>query len=72
MKTKVITIGNIKPNHIFPKLMESDNGIVLFTDNKSGTAVHIKNSSYSLGDVSSTWYIDNFTDFKGKLELSND
>ena len=43
----------------FPKLMRSENLIILFTEDRKGTALQ-GTSTYPIGYFSDTWYMDDF------------
>jgi len=69
----------------YPKLMQIKDGflsgsVVLFTDNKIGFVVHAKGIGFvvhgkgrhTIGKQSDYWDMDNFENFTGTLELSNE
>ena len=57
----------------YPKLMQSDNGLmVLFTESSEGFVLYDGGSDYCIGYHSSTWHDDGFKDFDGTVELNND
>ena len=59
------------PVYPFPKLMIHKDGlVVLFEESKRGMALD-SDISMSAGDYSSNWVMDNFTDFKGTIQLEN-
>jgi hypothetical protein len=70
MKVKVIESKQEIP---FPKLMESDIGtIVLFYKEREGVLLKTVPESFKeVGEYHEEWAMDCFTDFEGKLELTN-
>lgn len=73
MKSEVINNSESKKIE-FPCLMKSntnENLIVLFTKIECGTVVS-QTKVYDLGYVSEDWEMKYFTEFKGKVILSND
>ena len=61
----------VKP---YPKLMISKSGnVVLFSSPKVGVAILVENDGpYTVGEHIEDWVQEEFTDYTGKLELSND
>ena len=66
------------PKPKFPRLMESDNVILLVVNEQrdalalTGTVVLAKKDSpYCLGDYNRGWHAPLFTDFNGTINLSN-
>ena len=58
----------------FPKLMESDDSllVLLFTSPSYGTVVNSGNESlYELGYIATDWDMLEFRDFEGKIILEN-
>jgi hypothetical protein len=72
MKVKVIE-SKAKEEIPFPKLMESDIGtIVLFYKEREGVLLKTVPESFKeVGEYHEEWAMDIFTDFEGKLELTN-
>lgn len=70
MKSVVTKAQEVK----FPKLMQSSRTgtIVLFREPCVGTVVADPSSALPLGYYSDGWDKSLFTDFHGKIELSND
>ena len=66
-------VNTINPNRTeFPKLMIStSNTIVLFYNDFSGISVVTGNDYDTVGEFSECWDRDVFTNFNGKVELSN-
>jgi predicted transcriptional regulator len=58
----------------FPKMMETDDGLlVYFTEPKEGSVIQDNaRKSWSYGQESDLWDMDYFTDFEGVVELRND
>ena len=73
MKTKSTKSKKIKLNSLgFPKLMESEGIIVLFTDEKTGTCVFTPDpKKYPLGLTSTSWKYLEFKEYKGVVKLKN-
>ena len=70
MKTEIIEEENNADE--YPKLMVGLNGtLVLFSEPKIGM-VMISGRGWEPGHYSTAWTMEGFTDFKGKLVLSND
>ena len=72
MKVSVIE-SKAKEETPYPKLMESDSGtIVLMYKREEGTLIKTgKIGSVELGEYHKDWNMLCFTDFEGKLELTN-
>jgi len=66
-------VNTINPNRTeFPKLMISaSNTVVLFTNETSGVVVRPGLVAYGIGHSSESWSTHTFTNFNGKVELSN-
>ena len=66
-------VNAINPNRTeFPKLMiGATNAIVLFSDETSGVVVRSGSEGYEIGHPSNSWAPSAFTNFNGKVELSN-
>ena len=74
MKSKVEKIVQEKEPLDFPKLMESDDSllVLLFTKPSCGTIVNSGNEClYELGYHSNDWCMLEFRDFEGKIILEN-
>lgn len=67
-----ITISESKRRINFPKLMISDNGlIVLMKNNGIGVVLNKGASSNEIGTLREDWVMQYFRDFEGDLILSN-
>jgi len=66
-------VNTINPNRTeFPKLMIScKNTIVLFEAEYTGVVVLQGQADQYIGDYSENWNMNIFTNFNGKVELSN-
>ena len=70
MKSKVF---NPKSKMPFPKLMITDEGIVvLMLESGKGTVVSTIESCYEIGHYSESWAMSSFYDFNGSVTLSNE
>ena len=67
-----VTVGEQKPQSQkpFPKLMKSDDIIVLFYEASKGTVLS-ENDVWSLGHHSTSWDIEQFSDYEGTITLKN-
>ena len=63
-----------QPAKPFPKLMISKScNVVLFSSPKVGVAILVENDGpYTVGEHIEDWVQEEFTDYTGKLEVSND
>ena len=68
MKT---TINEHKQEKPFPKLMHSDDLVVLFTNDHTGTVI-CKVVGYTTGQWDDSWRTCLFKDFHGTITLEND
>jgi hypothetical protein len=75
MKSTITTQDTQPPAITYPCLMESPKGlIVMFTDEQTGTVVHVGESDTALGEHSNDWIpatSTHWTRFNGTLNLSN-
>ena len=70
IKSEVVI--NARVDAGYPKLMiNTDGDVVLFKEVEKGTIVFVGKSLNYLAYFSSMWNMDYFTDFVGKLTLSN-
>ena len=73
MKSTVNQKSQSDSNKPFPKIMISNDHIVLFTTETCGTVLKtLSGGYYSIGQTRTDWCINNFDDFKGSVTLSND
>jgi predicted transcriptional regulator len=73
----IVIVKNTKTEYLakpFPKMMETDDGLlVYFTEPDKGHVIQDNTRrSWSYGQKSEKWSMCNFTDFEGVVELSND
>jgi len=71
MKTEIIEAGNKSGKYPQLMMMNEDKMVVLFSEPKVGVVVFSR-SGWKPGHFSTSWTMECFTDFKGKLVLSND
>lgn len=66
-------VNTINPNRTeFPKLMISTGGMIVLFESKTSGAVVMEGSGHRIiGEYSKTWNLNLFTNFNGKVELSN-
>jgi hypothetical protein len=71
MKSK-ITKKETK-NRPFPKLMTASSGVIVLMVNGNGDGTVVSSTlGHTLGDSSGGWDMEQFVDFEGTVELSND
>ena len=76
MKSKIISPKQGKKEFHFPKLMIGNEGCVILATGQCGnsiTGTRVNNgTAFPIGEYSDRWRAKVFSDFDGKVELSND